>query len=66
MCHGRNSDELTKYYGDTRGIEDLTLDVCEGEVFGSLGSNGAGKSTTIRTLMEVLVADRRERHHVGP
>ncbi|WP_228842405.1 ABC transporter ATP-binding protein [Halococcus agarilyticus] len=45
------TNELTKYYGETRGIEDLTLDVREGEVFGFLGPNGAGKSTTIRTLM---------------
>jgi len=44
-------DELTKYYGDVRGIEDLTLDVESGEVFGFLGPNGAGKTTTIRTLM---------------
>ena len=45
------TNELTKYYGETRGIEDLTLDVREGEVFGFLGPNGAGKSTAIRTLM---------------
>ncbi len=42
---------LTKYYGETRGIEDVSLTVEEGEVFGFLGPNGAGKSTTIRTLM---------------
>ncbi|WP_458207138.1 ABC transporter ATP-binding protein [Haladaptatus sp. NG-SE-30] len=42
---------LTKYYGETRGIEDLNLTVEEGEVFGFLGPNGAGKTTTIRTLL---------------
>ncbi|MCO8253858.1 ABC transporter ATP-binding protein [Haladaptatus sp. AB618] len=42
---------LTKYYGETRGIEDLSLAVTEGEVFGYLGPNGAGKTTTIRTLL---------------
>lgn len=42
---------LTKFYGDTRGIEDLSLSVREGEVFGFLGPNGAGKTTTIRTLL---------------
>jgi ABC-2 type transport system ATP-binding protein len=45
------TDDLTKYYGDVRGIEDLTFSVREGEVFGFLGPNGAGKTTTIRTLM---------------
>ncbi|MBP1986877.1 ABC transporter ATP-binding protein [Halolamina salifodinae] len=46
-----NTDDLTKSYGDVRGIEDLSFDVEEGEVFGFLGPNGAGKTTTIRTLM---------------
>ncbi|WP_053948024.1 ABC transporter ATP-binding protein [Halolamina sediminis] len=45
------TDGLTKYYGDVRGIEDLTLSVEEGEVFGFLGPNGAGKTTAIRTLL---------------
>ena len=45
---------LTKYYGDTRGIEDLSFEVETGEVFGFLGPNGAGKTTTIRTLLGLL------------
>ncbi len=47
-------DKLTKYYGKTRGIEDLTFDVKEGEIFGFIGPNGAGKSTTIRTLLSLI------------
>ena len=45
---------LTKYYGDTPGIIDLSLEVEVGEIFGFLGPNGAGKSTTIRTLLDLL------------
>lgn len=45
---------LTKYYGKSRGVEDLSLTVGEGEFFGFIGPNGAGKSTTIRTLMGLL------------
>lgn len=45
---------LTKHYGPVVGIDDLTLDVREGEVFGFLGPNGAGKSTAIRTLLDLL------------
>ena len=45
------TDTLTKFYGDVRGVEDLSFSVEEGEVFGFLGPNGAGKTTTIRTLM---------------
>ena len=45
---------LTKYYGDVRGIEDVSFTVEEGEVFGFLGPNGAGKTTAIRTLLGFL------------
>lgn len=45
---------LTKYYGKTKGIENLDLSIKEGEVFGLLGPNGAGKTTTIRMLMGLL------------
>ncbi|HXG76740.1 MAG TPA: ABC transporter ATP-binding protein [Gaiellaceae bacterium] len=45
---------LTKFYGDSRGIEDLDLRVERGEVFGYLGSNGAGKTTTIRLLLDLI------------
>lgn len=46
-----DTTHLSKYYGRQRGVEDLDLDVCAGEVFGFLGPNGAGKSTTIHLLM---------------
>jgi ABC-2 type transport system ATP-binding protein len=42
---------LTKYHGETRGVEELTFTVREGEAFCVLGPNGAGKTTAIRTLM---------------
>ncbi len=45
---------LTKYYGETKGIENVTLTVEEGEFFGFIGPNGAGKSTLIRTLLGLL------------
>ncbi len=49
---------LTKYYGPVRGVEDLDLQVEEGEVFGFLGPNGAGKTTTIRLLTGLLRPSR--------
>jgi ABC-2 type transport system ATP-binding protein len=42
---------LTKTYGRTRALVDLDLEVHEGEVFGYLGPNGSGKTTTIRLLL---------------
>jgi ABC-2 type transport system ATP-binding protein len=47
---------LTKYYGSSRGVVDLTFDVRPGEVFGFLGPNGAGKTTTIRTTLDMIRA----------
>ena len=48
------TNQLTKSYGRSRGIIDVTFDIQEGEVFGFLGPNGAGKTTTMRTLMGLL------------
>lgn len=45
---------LTKYYGKSRGIIDVSFAVEEGEMFGFIGPNGAGKSTTIRTLLGLI------------
>ena len=45
---------LTKYYGKSRGIEQVDLTVSEGDFFGFIGPNGAGKSTTIRTLLGLI------------
>jgi ABC-2 type transport system ATP-binding protein len=45
---------LTRSYGSSRGIIDVTFEIAEGEVFGFLGPNGAGKTTTMRVLMGLL------------
>lgn len=45
---------LTKYYGKIRGVENLNLKLEEGEIFGFIGPNGAGKSTTIRSIMNLI------------
>ena len=47
-------ENLSKYYGKARGIEQINLSVAEGEFFGFIGPNGAGKSTTIRTLLGLV------------
>lgn len=45
---------LTKWYGRSRGVQDLSFEVRPGQVFGFLGPNGAGKTTTIRCILSLL------------
>jgi ABC-2 type transport system ATP-binding protein len=47
-------EQLTKRYGASRGVDEVSFEIHDGEVFGFLGPNGAGKTTTIRTLMGLL------------
>jgi ABC-2 type transport system ATP-binding protein len=48
------TEGLTKVYGSTRALADLTMEVRKGEVYGLLGPNGSGKTTTIRLLLGLL------------
>lgn len=50
--------QLTRDYGNGKGVFDLSLSIERGEVFGFLGPNGAGKTTTIRHLMGFMTADK--------
>ncbi len=45
---------LSKYFKEVRAVDDLSFTVREGEVYGFLGQNGAGKSTTIRMLLTLI------------
>ena len=48
------TEQLTKRYGRARGVDDVGLEVFQGEVYGFLGPNGAGKTTTIRLLLDFI------------
>ncbi len=56
---------LTKWYGSTRGVEDLSFSIEKGEIFGYLGPNGSGKTTTIRCLMGLLRPTCGDCHVLG-
>ncbi len=56
---------LRKEYGDKVAVEDLTLDVPQGEVFGFLGPNGAGKTTAIKMLLGLVAPTAGEAWLLG-
>ena len=47
-------ENITKYYGDFKAVDNLSFTVKPGEIFGLLGVNGAGKTTTFRIIMGLL------------
>jgi ABC-2 type transport system ATP-binding protein len=51
-------EHLTKRYGHTKAVDDLTFDVRPGRVTAFLGPNGAGKTTTLRMILGLVHADR--------
>jgi ABC-2 type transport system ATP-binding protein len=48
------TDSLTRRFGNTHAVEDVSMRIHEGEIYGFLGLNGAGKSTTIRMLLGMI------------
>lgn len=50
--------ELTKKFGDTAAVDNINLEIEEGEIYGLLGPNGAGKSTTINIMSGLLKKDK--------
>lgn len=47
-------EHISKHFGNLKAVDDLSFEVKAGEVFGFLGQNGSGKSTTIRMLLSLI------------
>ncbi len=56
---------LTKVYGGLRAVDAIDLDVREGDVYGFLGANGSGKTTTVRMLLGLVLATAGEAEVLG-
>ncbi|HET6528038.1 MAG TPA: ATP-binding cassette domain-containing protein [Balneolaceae bacterium] len=50
-------DNISKSFGDTQAVRDVSFEVPKGRIFGLLGPNGAGKTTAIRIINHILIAD---------
>lgn len=51
-------DHVYKSFNDVHAVQDLSLELPQGEIFGLLGPNGAGKTTTIRMIMDIIIPDK--------
>jgi ABC-type multidrug transport system ATPase subunit len=51
---------LTKQFSDFFPVKDLSIQVCQGEIYGFLGPNGAGKSTTMKMILGLMSASKGE------
>lgn len=47
-------ENVSRYFGEFRAVDELTLEVGVGEIVGLLGPNGAGKTTTVKMLMGMM------------
>jgi ABC-2 type transport system ATP-binding protein len=56
---------LTKTYGGVTAVDGIDLDVHEGDIYGFLGANGSGKTTTVRMLLGLVLATRGEARVLG-
>jgi ABC-2 type transport system ATP-binding protein len=57
--------EVTKTFGEVTAVDDLSLTVPEGSVFGFIGPNGSGKTTTIRMIVNIFYPDRGQIRVLG-
>jgi ABC-2 type transport system ATP-binding protein len=65
MTYAITTTGLTKYYGGRAVVNSLALRVPEGSVYGLLGRNGSGKSTTLKMLMGMVHPDRGSAELLG-
>ena len=50
-------DSVSKRFGATQAVDNLSLEMKEGEILGLLGPNGSGKSTTMKMIVGILKQD---------
>src|SRR3979411_1972883 len=58
-------DNITKTFGKHTAVNDLSLQVPEGTIYGFIGPNGSGKTTTLRMIMRIFLPDRGEVEVLG-
>ena len=57
MSHAIELEKVTKRFGNCLAVDDLDLVVPEGTIYGFIGPNGSGKTTTLRMILRILYPD---------
>ena len=65
MTYAATLDHVTKRFGDHTAVHDLSLRIPVGSMYGFIGPNGGGKTTTIRMLMSIFYADAGQMRVLG-
>jgi len=55
-----SAKNINKFFGNLKAVDEVSLQIRAGEVYGLVGSDGAGKTTTMRLLVGALLADSGE------
>ena len=58
---GLKVENVSKHFGEKLAVDNISFDINKPGVFGLLGTNGAGKSTTIRMMLGILKKDSGEK-----
>jgi ABC-2 type transport system ATP-binding protein len=65
MSHAISLTGVTKQFNGTLAVDDLSLSVPAGSIYGFIGPNGSGKTTTLRMIMHILLPDRGDIEVLG-
>jgi len=57
--------KLSKNFGETRALQDVSLEIIPGHIYTILGENGSGKSTLVKTIAGIVSPDHGEMHVEG-
>ena len=65
MMHAVEIESATKRFGDVNAVGDLSLSIPEGAIYGFIGPNGSGKTTTLRMILRIIHPDQGQIRVLG-
>ena len=66
MMQAVEIESATKRFGDVIAVDDLSLSIPEGAIYGFIGPNGSGKTTTLRMILRIIHPEDRKSTRLTP